>query len=400
MRLMRVAVEATSVAPGGGLSFLRGAVQALVNHGGLEVDVFAHPSLAHEEFGPGARVVTTRHFRGSAHRLAWVQSEFPRRTAGYDAIFAPGNLAPLAAGAKTVLFVQNAHVVPQPLWQTEYRTPKRRLQRLMAYLSIRRAGRVLFISEALKDWARPYWSCNATEPGVAHPGVTPMVESPCASRAGRDVLVVGNLVPHKRVDRTLRAFALLTRSRVPVGRLRIAGGGASSRLLHFLQESTAREGIKEQVDFLGFLGADALSHEYAMGGCYLSTSALEAFPLPPLEALAAGMPAVVPDTAPFREVCGTAGLYFADDDEAIARRVGEALEETGQRCERRRKARARAAVFSWPAFAENLVSALTMVSRPPPSGSQRSTATFHCRDEREPVTTPLPGSHRGGTVAR
>jgi len=366
---MRVAVEATSVAPGGGLSFLRGAMRALGEQGGLEVDVYAQPWLAKEQLGPHVRVLVTRPFRGVWHRLTWIQSEFPRRTAEYDAIFAPGNLAPLAVAAKTVLFVQNAHVVPQPLWHGEYTATKRRLQRLLARLSIRRAGRVLFISETLKTWARQYWCSNATEPGVAHPGVTLMAESRCVSRAGRDVLVVGNLVPHKRVDRTLRAFALLSR-RIPVGRLRIAGSDASSGLMRSLREFTTREGIAQKVDFLGFLGADALSHAYASSGCYLSTSALEAFPLPPLEAIAAGTPAVVPDTDPFREVCGTAGLYFADNDEAIARRLADALDETRWGSQLRRKARERAAMFSWPAFGETLVSALTGVAgRPSPGRS-------------------------------
>ena len=375
---MRVAVEATSVAPGGGLSFLRGAVRVLAEDHGIDVDVFAHPALAKEGFSRGARVLVTGPFRGLGHRLIWVQSVFPRCATRYDAIFAPGNLAPLAVAPKTVLFLQNAHVVPQPLWRAEYRTSKRRLQRLMARLSIRRAGRVLFISETLKMWARPYWSGNRIEPGVAHPGVTIPVDSVKPSAAGRDVLVVGNLVPHKRVDRTLRAFALLTRSRVPVGRLRIAGDAASPALTRSLRDAATREGVAEKVDFLGFLRSDALSHCYASSGCYLSTSALEAFPLPPLEAIATGTPAVVPDTPPFREVCGPSGLYFADHDEAIAQRIADALSQTGQQGDWQRKGSERAAMFTWPAFGDKIASALSVVAR----GGDATLATVHVGSRR------------------
>jgi glycosyltransferase involved in cell wall biosynthesis len=129
-----------------------------------------------------------------------------------------------------------------------------------------------------------------------------------------------------------------------------------------LLEAVMREGIAEKVDFLGFLSGDALSDAYASSGCYLSTSALEAFPLPPLEAISAGTPAVVPDTAPFEEVCGDAGLYFADDDGAIARRVADALAETRRGGELRRRARERSAMFSWSVFGGKLTSALSEVA--------------------------------------
>jgi len=355
--VIRVAVEATSAAPGGGLSFLRGALRALAERRDVEVDVFVGTALADEDFGPRTRTVVVGSFRGIAHRMTWVQCVFPRVAGDHDVVFAPGNLAPLSLAKRTVLYVQNAHVVPQLQWRAEYGRTKRRLQRLMAKVSIRRAARVLFISKTLKAWARPYWHSNELEPRVVHPGVPLAFDVVPSRRAGRNVLVVGNLVAHKRVDRAVRAFASLARQNVHVGRLQIAGDEGSRGLASGLQMLAARAGLRDRVDFLGFLTPGALTRAYAESGCYLSTSALEALPLPPLEAMAAGTPVVVPDVPVFHEVCGAAGMYFDDADEAIAARLADALERPPDGEALRYAARECVAAFSWRVFAERVGSA-------------------------------------------
>jgi len=359
--MMRIAVEGTSAAPGGGLSLLRGALRALAERGDVTLDVFVQPGLSAEDFGPRSRTIVAGPFRGLPHRMAWVQFIFPSLARHHDAVFAPGNLAPLPLSSRTVLYVQNAHVVPQPEWRAEYRRGKRRMQRLMARLSIRRTVGVLFVSETLKQWARPYWQGNRHEPGVARPGVPLALDLLPRRSPGRDVLMVGNLVPHKRVDRAVRGFALLARDGRP-GRLRIAGGAGSPAMASSLRDAAARAGILDRVDFLGFLGAELLMQAYATSGCYLSTSALEALPLPVLEAMAVGTPVVVPDSPVFREVCGGAGMYFGDDDEAIACRLGDALDAPPAPEELRRVARERLAAFSWPLFADLVGSAFAAVA--------------------------------------
>src|SRR5262249_38326583 len=156
---------------------------------------------------------------------------------------------------------------------------------------------------ALKTWARTYWTCRLDDPGVASPGVTlPFVQP--TGQSQRDVLVVGNLAPHKCVDESIRAFSLSVRSGAEARKLRIVGGEGHPGIRVRLATVAEREGVADRVEFMGFLTGQDLVRAYAESACYLSTSALEAFPLPPLEAMAAGRPVVVPDTASFREVCG------------------------------------------------------------------------------------------------
>jgi glycosyltransferase involved in cell wall biosynthesis len=372
---MRVAIEATSAAPGGGLSLLRGAIPALEQAWpDAEIDVIVQRDVGRERFGERSRTLAVGPFRSLAHRFAWVHAAFPRLVSRHHAVFAPGNVAPLGCAAKTVLFVQNAHVVPQRLWLAEHRRPKRCLQRAVAHLSIRRASRVLFVSDALKKWAQPYWAARHDEPIVAHPGVT-LAPSVASASRGRDVLVVSNLVAHKRVDEAVRAFAVLVRAYQWRGRLVIAGGESMPGGRIALTRLAGREGVGERVEFLGFLAHERLARAYAEAACYLSTSALEAFPLPPLEAMAAGLPVVIPDTPPFREVCGEEGSYFpfpSGDPAAVASILATTLNSRIAPTRLADAARRRAAHFSWGRFGAIVADALAAAAGLPPERSSVS----------------------------
>jgi len=80
----------------------------------------------------------------------------------------------------------------------------------------------------------------------------------------------------------------------------------------------------------------------------------EGFGLPPLEAMAAGVPVVVSDAPALVEVTGGAALVVPrDDPAALARALAEAVDPTG-RAERISAGRERAAHYSWSAAANEL----------------------------------------------
>ena len=80
----------------------------------------------------------------------------------------------------------------------------------------------------------------------------------------------------------------------------------------------------------------------------------EGFGLPPLEAMAAGVPVVVSDAPALVEVTGGAALVAPrDDPAALARALAEAVDPTG-RAERISAGRERAAHYSWSAAANEL----------------------------------------------
>jgi glycosyltransferase involved in cell wall biosynthesis len=82
---------------------------------------------------------------------------------------------------------------------------------------------------------------------------------------------------------------------------------------------------------------------------FVFLSLYEGFGLPPLEAMACGIPVVVSDTGALPEVVGEAGLQVSPTDEAaIEMAISRVLQDAGLRKELGARGLRRAARFTWP----------------------------------------------------
>src|SRR5262249_37953295 len=112
-------------------------------------------------------------------------------------------------------------------------------------------------------------------------------------------------------------------------------------------------GLRDQVVFTGYVGAEALPEIYRAADAFVYPSLYEGFGLPPLEALASGVPVIVSTAASLPEVVGDAGVYVEPHDErALAGAIASVLTSPGQREELRARGRTRARQFSWTRAAE------------------------------------------------
>ena len=123
---------------------------------------------------------------------------------------------------------------------------------------------------------------------------------------GRYFLAVGTLEPRKNLVTTLDAHARLpprVRTAYPLVVAGMSGWrhGAISRRL----ESARARG---DARLLGHVGDDALPALYAGAAMLAYPSLYEGFGLPPLEAMASGIPVAVSDRASLPEVVGDAGI--------------------------------------------------------------------------------------------
>lgn len=157
---------------------------------------------------------------------------------------------------------------------------------------------------------------------VIHPGIDLDRFSPDAVPARPpEVLVLGALVPWKRVDLALEACAL-ARRREPELRVRIVGapldGAAADGAVEAIQARAARDDLNGAVELAG-ASADAPA-ELARATCLLHCADREPFGLAVLEALAAGRPAIVPAAAGPAEIAdrSCAFLYPPGDADAAA----------------------------------------------------------------------------------
>lgn len=164
---------------------------------------------------------------------------------------------------------------------------------------------------------------------------------------GPFILAAGTIEPRKNLPRLLRAWDSI-RAELDGWRLVIAGPqGWGDRLVP-----------TEGVMLMGWVGDETLPGLLASAGIFCYPSSYEGFGLPPLEAMAAGTPAVVGSYAAAREVLGDAAVLVSPDDtEELAQSLRSLALDADQRARLARAGRARAAGFTWERTARLTVAA-------------------------------------------
>jgi glycosyltransferase involved in cell wall biosynthesis len=142
----------------------------------------------------------------------------------------------------------------------------------------------------------------------------------------KKILFAGRLVPHKNVHYIIKAFAsLLHESSNKNIELRIVGDGPE---MPFLKKISADFGIKNKVNYLGFLPDKQLYQEYAEADLFVLPSRHESFSIATLEALSMGIPSIVLDHEPFKELVAArqvVGIEFPIDTNNLAHRMWQLL---------------------------------------------------------------------------
>jgi glycosyltransferase involved in cell wall biosynthesis len=131
-------------------------------------------------------------------------------------------------------------------------------------------------------------------------------------RAAPTVLFVGRLVPHKRQDLVIRAFARFAGCR-PGARLVLVGTPLSEAYAGQLA-TLAHELVPGAVTFAAGISAAELWSWYRRAHAFLCLSEHEGFCIPLLEAFHFGVPVIARDAGAVAEVVGDAGVLVDGDD--------------------------------------------------------------------------------------
>lgn len=167
-------------------------------------------------------------------------------------------------------------------------------------------------------------------------------------------LTVSSLEPRKRIDRLLAAWSELPLPLRTFFPLVIAGArGWHNDKLHSMIASGRTEGW---VIPLGFVPAEELPAIYAGASLFVYPSIYEGFGLPPLEAMASGVPTIVAAASCLPEVTkGGAMLAQPEDIDSFASAITEALENAEWRSEAASRGIHIAQGYSWEACVDQTV---------------------------------------------
>jgi len=168
----------------------------------------------------------------------------------------------------------------------------------------------------------------------------------------RYVLALGTVEPRKDLPSLVSAFGMVAR-RHPGLALAVAGpdGWGSAQLAEALEACPGRD----QVVRLGWVSEEDRKRLIGGATVFAYPSRYEGFGLPPLEAMAAGVPVVATRCDALTEVLGDAArLVEVGNAEALAGALDELLDDAGGREELAKRGRQRAEHFTWEACAAGL----------------------------------------------
>lgn len=167
---------------------------------------------------------------------------------------------------------------------------------------------------------------------------------------GRYVLALGTIEPRKNLTHVLAAYAHLPkalRTRFP-----LVIGGAPGWRASLLERELRVLAADGRIRLLGHVPDPLLPALYAGATAFVFPSLYEGFGLPPLEAMASGVPVLVSDRSSLPEVVGDAALMLDPDrPDETATKLALVLEDSAARAGLIRRGLDRARSFSWKASA-------------------------------------------------
>ena len=294
-------------------------------------------------------------------RILWEQAVLPLAAVRHslDVVLNPGFTAPLFCPCPQVTVFHDLQHKRHPEHFRWFDLP---FWQFFLFWSAHVSHQLLAVSAATATDLLRYYRLPESQVRVIPSGVDPIFFDIARRRRPEPLLLtVSTLHPHKNLDGLLRAFARFHPTH-PEFRLVVCGlHGYSTRRLHDLRDSL---GLRDAVDFPGWIPREDLHDLYARACAFLFPSRFEGFGLPLLEALASGIPTACSKIEPLSSIAAGAALEFdPSDTTAIAEAM---LRITADEPLRTRLAEAgprRAAQFSWRATAEGTLAALLAAGR-------------------------------------
>lgn len=253
-----------------------------------------------------------------------------------DWLYSVGNITTLLAPCKVLLVIENANPYSRYRFAwTLHERLRNGLLNILGRLSAWRATKIRFLSMNSKQLISsmlgiPERKSVVIPQGVALNGNPGEHAQAKPNIPKRYILTVTNIGPHKNLHTLLEAFEAI--SKTYSGFLLIVGEATYHSYFQRLLEQKRQSSSGDRVVFAGWVEPKNLPPLYAKADLFVFPSVEETFGLPVLEAMASGIPVLVPDAGekfptlflPYKELCGNAAMYFDPFD---SKHLGEQMQK-------------------------------------------------------------------------
>jgi glycosyltransferase involved in cell wall biosynthesis len=245
-------------------------------------------------------------------------------------IFAPSEIAPLHTSTPVVVGFQNPNLFVTP----QASEPMRQRLRFRALLGVarasaRRADALVFVSNGFRRVAEPRLPRTSAPRFTVTVGIdrqfTSVGDAGPFESLRPYVLCVADVYPYKALPLAVDAFAQFAARRSEL-RLVLAGRRVDDRESARIDARIRAHDLTDRVTRLDAVSYEEMPQLYRGAVCFLFPSTLESLGLPPLEALACGVPVVAASASVLPDVLDGAALFFQSGNaDAAAAAVERAL---------------------------------------------------------------------------
>jgi glycosyltransferase involved in cell wall biosynthesis len=281
-----------------------------------------------------------------------------------DLLHAMAFVSPLISPCPTVVTVLDLGFLHYP---EAIKRGKRLYLQWMTRLSVRRAQRVIAISENTRRDIIEHYRVAAERVETVYCGVDQRFQPlPARDVAAfrqhkglpeRYILFLGTIEPRKNVTSLLSAYAQLVEDAPSeTSDLALVIAGAKGWFYRDVFAQVEALGLTQRVYFPGYVSEAEKPMWYNAATCFCFPSLYEGFGLPPLEAMACGVPVITSNTSSLPEVAGDAAQMVPPlDVDALSTALHELIARPSLRAERAQRGRRQAQRFSWAQAARQTV---------------------------------------------
>ena len=362
---MRIGIDATALPPEpvGAGTYIIQLVRALADSDSdHEWVVFAHRSRI-ELFGemPG-RTMEWIPIRDKSpfQRLIWEQTTLPTvaKQTRLDILHSLHYTRPNRLECASVVTFHDMTFFLYPQLHT---LPKRTFFPVAIRSSARRANALIAVSETTRQDTIRLLNVSPEKIFTCPNGVSPdfhPISDASRLEACRNkyhlpenfILYLGTIEPRKNLPILLRAFHRLVQEGAG---LHLVITGKHGWMVEQVRDTIRELHLDRLIHFTGYIPADDLPIVYNLARTFVYPSLYEGFGLPPLEAMACGIPVIASAIPAIQELVGDAGVLFPpQDEEALFQALRMVVEDPSLQAKLSKKGRERSQQFTWKRCAQ------------------------------------------------